>query len=138
MFALDPAFEAVSAPLADLELCAARLVDDARWPWIVLIPRRASIVEVEDLSNADRLQLMTEIVQAGAAVRAVGAACGSAVEKLNVGLLGNVTPQLHAHVVGRRAGDPGWPGPVWGFGAARRYAAEALETAREAALAALA
>ena len=70
-------------------------------------------------------------------MRAVGDALARTVEKLNVGLLGNVTPQLHAHIVGRRSDDPAWSGPVWGVGQAVAYAPDALEIARAAALKAL-
>jgi diadenosine tetraphosphate (Ap4A) HIT family hydrolase len=80
---------------------------------------------------------MDEIVLAGDAVRAVGEALGLAVEKLNVGALGNITPQLHVHVVGRRAGDPAWPGPVWGEGAAAPFSADQLAAATAAARKAL-
>jgi diadenosine tetraphosphate (Ap4A) HIT family hydrolase len=120
-FALHNALLATSEFVADLKLCHARLQLDARWPWIVLVPRKVGARELEHLSPQNRQQLMEEIVIAGAAVRAVGAAMGRPVEKLNVGQLGNVTPQLHVHVVGRRADDPAWPGPVWGVGEARAY-----------------
>ena len=80
---------------------------------------------------------MEEIVRAGAAVRAVGEALGRPVEKLNVGQLGNVTPQLHVHVVGRRADDAAWPGPVWGFGIVTPYDAASLGLAMATARAAL-
>lgn len=137
MFALDPAFEATSTFLADLPLCQARLQSDARYAWIVLIPRLAGLREIEDLSSADRARLMDEILAAGRAVRAAGEALGRPVEKLNVGALGNVTAQLHVHVVGRRADDAAWPGPVWGFGAAEPYAQGDLASARASALATL-
>ncbi len=73
----------------------------------------------------------------GEAVRAIGAALGRPVGKLNVGQLGNVTRQLHVHVVGRRDDDAAWPGPVWGIGAATGYDAAALATAKAAAVAVL-
>lgn len=130
---LDPAFEATSEPVGDLALCHARLQTDARYPWIVLIPRVADARELEDLPPRDRAGLMDEILAAGRAVRAVGQAVGLAVEKLNVGALGNVTPQLHVHVLGRRAGDPAWPGPVWGHSPAEPYADERLQQALIAA-----
>ncbi|HZC17490.1 MAG TPA: HIT family protein [Caulobacteraceae bacterium] len=136
-FILSPAFLVGSVPLTSLALSEARLQADARWPWVVLIPRIAGAREIEDLTAADRGRLMEEVVIAGRAVRAMGAALGRPVEKLNIGMLGNITPQLHAHVVGRRADDPAWPGPVWGVGEAQAYMAEALETARDAALNAL-
>lgn len=125
-FSLDPAFVATSHKVADLPLCEVRLHDDARYPWLVLVPRQPGLREIEDLETAHRIQLMEEIVLAGPAVRAVGTALGLAVDKLNVGALGNVTAQLHVHVVGRRKGDPAWPGPVWGHSPAATYTAEGL------------
>jgi diadenosine tetraphosphate (Ap4A) HIT family hydrolase len=136
-FVLDPAFVATSAALGDLPLCQARLQLDARYPWVVLIPRLAGLRELEDLSPADRTRLVEETVLAGAAVRAVGRALGLTVDKLNVGALGNVTPQLHVHVVGRRVGDPAWPGPVWGHSPGQAYGREVLERAIAAAKSAL-
>jgi diadenosine tetraphosphate (Ap4A) HIT family hydrolase len=136
-FALAPAFAATSAPLILLPLCEVRLQLDARWPWLVLIPRREDAREIEDMPAVDRAALIEEITTAGAAVRAMGLALGRPVEKLNVGALGNITPQLHVHVLGRRADDPAWPGPVWGVGEALAYDAETLARARAAALAAL-
>ena len=133
MFTLDPAFVATSHPLADLPLCAARLQDDGRYSWVVLIPKRAGARELEDLAPEDHTQLMAEILAAGHAVRAVGEALGRTVEKLNVGALGNVTPQLHVHVVGRRSDDAAWPGPVWGHSAGTPYGADALALGLEAA-----
>lgn len=133
MFELDPAFLATSAALPELALCEARLQLDARFPWIVLIPRIDRAFELEDLSVEERAMLVAEIVVAGAAVRAVGAALGRPAEKLNVGQLGNVTRQLHVHVVGRRSDDPCWPGPVWGQGTVQAYAAADLDRAEAAA-----
>lgn len=137
MFQLDPAFRTTSEPLGELALCHARLQADARYPWIVLIPRAAEARELEDLPAADRARLMDEIMAAGAAVRAVGQALNRPAAKLNVGQLGNVTSQLHVHVVGRRRDDAAWPGPVWGHGTAETYEAEALARAVAAAREAL-
>jgi len=133
MFTLDPAFEAGSLHLASLPLCEARLHLDARFPWLVLIPRVDGAREIEDLSRADRARLMDEIIRAGRAARAIGEVLGRPVAKLNIGALGNITPQLHIHIVGRRADDAAWPGPVWGFGAAVAYSREALEIAKATA-----
>jgi diadenosine tetraphosphate (Ap4A) HIT family hydrolase len=134
---LDPAFLVTAGALGELALCHARLQADARYPWIVLIPRVADARELEDLTPEERRRLMDEILAAGHAVRAVGLALGREVIKLNVGQLGNVTPQLHVHVVGRRPDDAAWPGPVWGHGAAEPYAREALDEAIAAAKTAL-
>ena len=133
-FELAPALLATTEPLASLRLCEALLCADGRFPWIILVPRRSGARELEHITNGDRAQLMDEVIAAGAAVRAIGAALGRPVEKLNVGQIGNVTPQLHVHVVGRRADDPCWPGPVWGQGEPRPYDDRALQSAKAAAL----
>lgn len=137
MFELHPAFPPTSEAVGELPLCHVRLQADARYPWIVLIPRLEGLREIEDLSPGDRARLTEEIVLAGSAVRALGEARGQPVQKLNVGALGNVTPQLHIHVVGRRSDDAAWPGPVWGAGAAQAYAEEALAAALAAVRGAL-
>jgi len=134
----DPRLLDSSVHLTNLALCQARLQADARWPWIVLIPLRAELREIEDLTHSERTQLTSEIVVSGQAVRAVATALGRPVEKLNVGQLGNVVVQLHVHVLGRRADDPAWPGPVWGFGAPVAYEAQALDLAVESARSVLA
>ena len=128
-FIPDPAFEAGSIVVMDWPLCQVRLQDDTRFPWLILIPRRAALSELEDLDPADRSRLMDEIVRAGAVIRMLGEADGRPVQKLNVAALGNVTGQLHVHVVGRRHDDGLWPDPVWGNGAARPYGAQALQAA---------
>ncbi|HRD27268.1 MAG TPA: HIT domain-containing protein, partial [Caulobacter sp.] len=126
-FAPDPAFGPGSMALGELPLCHVRLQTDARWPWLILIPRGIGLREIEDLPAVDRARLIEESVLAGQAVRAMGAALGRPVEKLNLGALGNVTAQLHVHLVGRHAGDAAWPGPVWGVGTAEAYGPEALD-----------
>jgi diadenosine tetraphosphate (Ap4A) HIT family hydrolase len=127
-FRPDPAFEAGSVFADDWPLCHVRLQDDARFAWLILIPRVEGATEIEHLSAADRSALMDEIVRAGAIVRALAEASGRPVDKLNVAALGNVTAQLHVHVVGRRRDDPLWPDPVWGRGGAESYSADALST----------
>lgn len=136
-FAPDPAFLTSSHPVGDLPLCHVRLQDDARFPWLVLIPRYPGLREIEDLRPEHRARLMEEAVLAGQAVRALGADLGLTVDKLNIAALGNITAQLHLHVVGRRPGDPAWPGPVWGHSAAAPYGEDALGTALSIARAGL-
>ncbi|MDP2117451.1 MAG: HIT domain-containing protein [Brevundimonas sp.] len=128
-FNADPAFDAGSVVVCDWPLCQLRLQDDARFPWLILIPRRAGLHEIEDLSPAERATLMDEVVRAGEMVRALGRAAGRPVQKLNVAALGNVTAQLHLHVIGRRHDDGLWPDPVWGRGAATPYGANGLQAA---------
>jgi diadenosine tetraphosphate (Ap4A) HIT family hydrolase len=137
MFEIDPAFLATSQALGDLALSHVRLQADARFPWIVLIPRVAGARELEDLAAGERDVLMDEILQAGAAVRAIAEALGRPASKLNVGQLGNITAQLHVHVIARRPEDPAWPAPVWGFGVAEAYGPETLEVATATARSAL-
>jgi diadenosine tetraphosphate (Ap4A) HIT family hydrolase len=123
-FALDPRLAADTLPIGDLKLSRALLMNDARYPWLILVPRRAKLSEIVELAAQDRAALIEEVAAASAFLRAL-----PRVDKLNVGALGNVVRQLHVHVVGRAVGDPAWPGPVWGAGEARRYesgAAEAL------------
>jgi diadenosine tetraphosphate (Ap4A) HIT family hydrolase len=134
---LDPRLAADSLFVADLPLCQVRLQNDARWPWLVLIPRQADLVELEDLNAQERAALTEEIVRAGRAARVIGAATGFEVEKLNVGALGNVVRQLHVHVIGRRADDPGGAAPVWGLGTAAPYTPPQQQAALAAARASL-
>lgn len=119
-FALHPRLAADTLPVGDLPLCRVLLMHDARFPWLVLVPRRPELRELTDLPAPDRAALMEEIA---AASEALGRETGA--EKLNVGALGNVVEQLHVHVVARFAADAAWPGPVWGSGAALAYAAGA-------------
>lgn len=128
-FKADPAFDAGSVVVCDWPLCQVRLQDDARFPWLILIPRRTGLLELEDLAPDARAALMGEIVRAGDMVRSLGQAAGRPVQKLNVGALGNVTAQLHVHVVGRRHDDGLWPDPVWGRGPASPYGANGLQAA---------
>ena len=128
-FQADPAFDAGSVVVCDWPLCQVRLQDDARFPWLILIPRRPGLRELEELTGEDRARLLDEIVRAGAAARRLGEAMQRPVQKLNVAALGNVTAQLHVHVVGRRHDDGLWPDPVWGRGAPRPYGATALQAA---------
>ncbi|MGH7020979.1 MAG: HIT domain-containing protein [Brevundimonas sp.] len=113
-FSADPAFEAGSVFAADWPLCQVRLQDDARLPWLILLPRVDGAVELDDLTAEQRTGLMEEMVRAGNLVRALGQAAGRPVDKLNTAALGNVTRQLHVHVVGRRRDDGLWPDPIWG------------------------
>jgi diadenosine tetraphosphate (Ap4A) HIT family hydrolase len=127
-FRADPAFEAGSVEVADWPLCQVRLQDDARFPWLILIPRRAGLTELDQLQPADLNLLMAEVLRAGDAVRELGRMIDRPIEKLNVAALGNVTAQLHVHIIGRRSDDPVWPDPVWGRGAAEPWQPATRET----------
>jgi diadenosine tetraphosphate (Ap4A) HIT family hydrolase len=118
-FILDERLAADTIEIGDLALSTLRLMDDSRFVWLVLVPRRANLSELIDLDAPARALLMEEI----AAVSKI-LADAPGVDKINVGALGNIVRQLHVHVVARRIGDAAWPGPVWGAGAPRRYARE--------------
>jgi diadenosine tetraphosphate (Ap4A) HIT family hydrolase len=108
-FAVDPVITSLTYKLADWPLSRVFLYNDSRYHWGLLVPRRPGVIEMCDLSADDQRQLMAEIVKLSGLIRPL-----PGVEKLNVGNLGNMVPQLHVHVVGRKKGDPAWPGPVWG------------------------
>ena len=122
-FVLDPRLAADSAFIADGPLSQVRLMDDTRFPWLVLVPRVNGVSEWLELDGGQQRLLLAEINQAGQLIRAQ-----PGVEKLNIGALGNIVRQLHVHLIGRHDGDPAWPGPVWGHGAAVRHAPAALAT----------
>jgi diadenosine tetraphosphate (Ap4A) HIT family hydrolase len=115
-FELDQRLAADTMPIAALALSDLRLMNDARFPWLILIPRRAAATELIDLDAADQARLIEEIAMTSRALRGA-----TSCEKLNVGALGNIVRQLHIHVVARTADDPAWPGPVWGAGQAVAY-----------------
>lgn len=127
-FALDSRLAADSLFIADLPLSQLRLIDDVRFPWLVLVPRVDDTVEWVDLDDERQRALLAEINRCAALLRSL-APC----DKLNIGALGNIVRQLHVHVVARVVGDAGWPGPVWGSGPAQRYD-EATRNARIDAL----
>lgn len=108
-FTLDERLHRDTHLIGESALCSLLLFDDARYPWLVLVPRRAGVSEWFELSAAEQQQLTLETnFVAEHVARVFGA------DKMNVGALGNVVRQLHVHVVARRLGDPAWPGPVWG------------------------
>ena len=108
-FTVDPVIASLTLQLADWPLSRLFLYNDSRYHWGLLVPRRAGVIEMADLTPEDQAQMMREIVQLTGLVRAL-----PGVEKINVGNLGNIVTQLHVHVIGRFKGDPAWPGPVWG------------------------
>jgi diadenosine tetraphosphate (Ap4A) HIT family hydrolase len=118
-FILDLRLAVDSEPVLTLALSDVRLMNDARFPWLIMVPRRTGKVEIIDLDVADRALLMEEIAAVSHALKAA-----TGCHKLNVGALGNIVRQLHIHVVGRQTADPAWPGPVWGAGEAVAYRPE--------------
>jgi diadenosine tetraphosphate (Ap4A) HIT family hydrolase len=120
-FALDARLEADSEPIIWLGLCELRLINDCRWPWVVLVPQRAGVEEIHELTPLDQAMLTFETNMVAHAMKEV-----TRCTKINSGALGNIVRQLHVHVVARSEDDPGWPGPVWGHGVRKPYRLENL------------
>ena len=127
-FELHPQLAADCHAVGDFPLCRLLLMNDAQYPWFILVPRRAAVREIYQLSAADQSALLRESSLLGAAL--MRAFTG---DKLNIAALGNQVPQLHLHHIVRYQGDPAWPAPVWGKLPARPYA----EPERQARVAAL-
>jgi diadenosine tetraphosphate (Ap4A) HIT family hydrolase len=121
MFELHPNF-ASKTFIADLPLCRLLLEDESHYPWIMLIPRRANISKMMDLSREDQMQLMIEL---DLAQNIMWDKFQPA--QLNVAALGNKTPQLHIHVIARFTTDPAWPAAVWDHPVRARYTSEKKE-----------
>lgn len=108
-WSLHPQLDKDTVSIGDLPLCRVLLIRDAHYPWLVLVPRRPETVEIIDLDEVARAQLMTEITRVSRALREV-----TRCDKLNVAALGNAVPQLHVHIIARRRTDAAWPRPIWG------------------------
>ena len=119
-FELDPRLAADTFVVGETPLCRVLLMNDARYPWLILVPRRGDVTEPFGLSEADQAQLWQESMRLGEAMKAHFAA-----DKLNIAALGNQVAQLHVHHIARFHADDAWPGPVWGVGAAEPYAPDA-------------
>jgi diadenosine tetraphosphate (Ap4A) HIT family hydrolase len=120
-YALHPQLDADTHPLASFGLSDVRLMDDANYPWLILVPRVAEARELIDLDPAQRHVLTDEVDRVSRALRDAFRPF-----KLNVAVLGNLVPQLHVHVIARQESDPAWPSPVWGRVAAKPYTPELL------------
>ena len=116
MFALHTQLAKDCMTIGDLPLSRVLLMNDAQYPWLILVPRRDDIVELFQLSRIDQQQLLDEIAQVSAALAGHFRA-----DKINVAALGNVVPQLHVHVIARFKTDVAWPKPVWGVKPAVAY-----------------
>jgi diadenosine tetraphosphate (Ap4A) HIT family hydrolase len=115
-FHLHPQLEADTMPIADWGLSRVLLMNDARFPWVILVPRRAGLSDLHDLKHAERMVLIEEINRASTNLKTFTNA-----KKMNVAALGNMVPQLHVHVIARFETDVAWPRPVWSEGAAIAY-----------------
>lgn len=120
MYQLHPRLKADTFAVCKLTLCELRLLNDSRFPWFILVPRRVDVTEVHQLREADQHRLIQESSRVSAALNEI---CSP--DKINVAALGNLVPQLHWHVVARNRDDACWPGPVWGCGDTQPYTDQA-------------
>ncbi len=122
-FQLHARLAADTFEVAEFSLCRCLLMNDSRYPWLILVPRIDGLRELHDVPKLERGTLFDEIELASQTLQAITSA-----HKLNVAALGNQVPQLHIHVIARQQHDPAWPGPVWGEGSAVAYDESALQT----------
>ena len=108
-WSLHPQLERDTVNIGDLPLCRVLIINDANYPWLLLVPRRIDVDEILDLDEVEQAQLTTEITRVARALKAV-----TDCDKLNIAALGNVVQQLHIHIIARRKTDAAWPRPVWG------------------------
>jgi diadenosine tetraphosphate (Ap4A) HIT family hydrolase len=120
-WSLHPQLAADTVSVCDLALSRLLAMNDANFPWLILVPRRAGVSEIIDLGD-EQMLLMDELALVSRVLKDE-----SRCDKLNVAAIGNVVPQLHIHIVARRNDDAAWPKPVWGAVPGRAYEADAME-----------
>lgn len=99
-----------------LSLCYMGIMNDKRYPWLILVPQKNNLTEIIDLTASDRHQLMDEITLVSEQMKSLFTPY-----KLNIGAIGNLVPQLHIHIIARQKTDHAWPNPVWGIGETQNY-----------------
>lgn len=109
MAVIHPRLQQDCIPVGRFDLCHLLLMNDANYPWFILVPDRDDLTEVFELDVADRNTLMAE-----SCVLASHLKTALRADKINIAALGNMVPQLHIHIVARFQGDPAWPDPIWG------------------------
>ena len=94
--------------IVDLKLCSVRLIDNSKFPWIILIPNKKNVTDITELNLKDQNLLMKEIVYCSKVMKKI-----FKTKKLNIEKIGNIVPQLHIHVIARFVKDSSWPLSVW-------------------------
>lgn len=121
-FTLDPTLAKDTIEIKKLDLCYVGLMNDTRYPWLILVPMQNGLVELTDLTRGDAIKLIDEISHISQILQTQ-----LKPHKLNTAALGNQVRQLHIHIIARQTTDAAWPGPVWGVGDAVPYGEEELE-----------
>ncbi len=122
MFSLHPQLANDCITIGDGPLCRILLMNDCRYPWVVLVPRLEGVTELHQLSPEDLKTVTGEIVETSQLLESF-----EGIDKINVAALGNMVPQLHIHVVARKKTDAAWPKPIWGIGEVELYGEEMLK-----------
>jgi diadenosine tetraphosphate (Ap4A) HIT family hydrolase len=122
-FSLHEKLKADTIEVARLDLALLLLMNARQWPWLILVPQRPEIREIHELPALDRTILMDEAAHCSRLLTDLFKP-----DKINIGALGNIVPQLHVHVIARTTSDPAWPKPVWGTVAPEPYGADELAT----------
>ena len=120
-FTLHPKLAEDCEQVTNLDLCMVLLMNDRRFPWLILVPQRANLRDFHEIASNDRGALFDEIDRCSRLLAKL-----PEITKINVAALGNQVPQLHVHVIGRSIHDDAWPGPVWGVGSTEPYSRDAL------------
>ena len=94
--------------ITNLKICSVRLIDNSKFPWIIIIPNRKNITDITDLNSKDQILLMKEIVYSSKLMKKI-----FKTSKLNIEKIGNIVPQLHIHIIARFKKDNTWPLSVW-------------------------
>lgn len=121
MFTVNERLKNDTIEIGRLELSLLLLMNERSLPWFILVPQKDGVTEIDELSQSDRSILIEEIAQVSSAIRKLYKP-----DKINIGALGNLVPQLHVHVLGRFKNDRAWPGPIWGTGPVEPYFEEDL------------
>jgi diadenosine tetraphosphate (Ap4A) HIT family hydrolase len=116
LFQLHAQLSADTVQVCDLPLCRVRLMNDQRFPWLILVPMREGLRELVDLVPGDQALMLTDINRVSRVLQQLFTP-----DKLNVAALGNMVPQLHIHVIARFQHDAAWPKPIWGVGEPKPY-----------------
>ncbi|MEQ9642831.1 MAG: HIT family protein [Alphaproteobacteria bacterium] len=131
-FELHPQLDSDSHDVATLALCRLRLLDDARYPWLLLVPQRAAVTQILDLDVDDQQLLWDEIRFLTTKLNELWRPA-----RVNLGISGIIVPQLHVHLIARFENDAAWPRPVWNIGVPTTYPADLLASRLQALRAAL-
>lgn len=123
-FTLAPELKRDTIPLKSingnpLSLCYLGLMNDQRFPWLIIVPQQPNLIEIIDLDEENRLKLMEEISLISREMKHI-----LSPDKLNIAALGNMVSQLHIHIIARYKNDEAWPNPIWGQGQVNPYEKE--------------